>query len=266
MRTMSGIHPSVTVGDNVSLGADVSIGPNSVIHDNVTVSAGTVIGANVILGEPLARYYEDAATYVNPPLMIGCNAVIRSGSVLYAGSVIGDHFSSGHSVTIREGTRVGNYSRIGTQSDIQGDCEIGDYVRIHSNVITSQKVKICDFVWILPHCVLSDCPHPPSSELFPVLIEAFAVLAANAVILPGVTIGADSLVGAASVVRHDVLPGSVVVGQPARQVAWARDLKSRVTGRAMYPWRQHFQRGMPWEGTGFDAWDERRRTGGRDVN
>lgn len=42
---------------------------------------------------------------------------------------------------------------------------------------------------------------------------------ARAVILPGVTIGDDAIVGAGSVVRQDVPPGTVVAGNPARQVA-----------------------------------------------
>lgn len=258
MIQMTGIHPSVLMGSNVTLGANVSIGPGSVVHDNVQIGADSIIGANVILGEPLAAYYSDPGSYVNPILRIGRNAVIRSGCVIYAGCEFGDNFATGHATVIRERTKVGHYSRIGTHSDIQGECQIGNYVRIHSNVITSQNVRIHDFVWILPHCVLADCPHPPSEELFPATVEAYAVIAANSVILPGVTVGADSLVGASSVVSHDVAPGAVVIGQPAKQVAWASDLRSRVTGKPMYPWRVHFLRGMPWEAVGFATWDGER--------
>ena len=258
MIQMSGVHPSVLMGSNVTLGTNVSIGPGSIVHDNVEIGADSVIGANVILGEPLAAYYSDPSGYLNPRLVIGCNAVIRSGCVIYAGCEFGDNFATGHAAVIRERTKVGHHSRIGTQSDIQGECEIGDYVRIHSNVITSQNVRIHDFAWILPHCVLADCPHPPSEELFPATVEAYAVIAANSVILPGVTVGADSLVGASSVVSHDVAPGAVVIGQPAKQVAWAKDLMSKVTGKPMYPWRQHFSRGMPWESIAYAAWVQER--------
>ncbi|HAJ45576.1 MAG TPA: acyltransferase [Alphaproteobacteria bacterium] len=41
---------------------------------------------------------------------------------------------------------------------------------------------------------------------------------ANAIILPGVTISSNSVVGAGSVVTKDVPPGSVVVGNPARKI------------------------------------------------
>ncbi|MBK6812641.1 MAG: hypothetical protein IPG81_27915 [Sandaracinaceae bacterium] len=121
---------------------------------------------------------------MNPRLVIGCNAVIRSGSVIYAGCELGENFATGHAAVIREGTKVGHHSRIGTHSDIQGDCEIGDYVRIHSNVITSQRVKIHDFVWILPHVCWPTARIHRQRKVFPATVEAYAVIAANSVILP----------------------------------------------------------------------------------
>jgi maltose O-acetyltransferase len=49
-------------------------------------------------------------------------------------------------------------------------------------------------------------------------IGARVFVGANAVILPGVAIGDDAIVGAGSVVRHDVAPGTVVTGNPAEEV------------------------------------------------
>jgi hypothetical protein len=67
------------------------------------------------------------------------------------------------------------------------------------------------------------------------------------------------LVGASSLVRGDVAPEAVVVGNPAKQVAMVRDVRSRFDGAAVYPWRDHFERGMPWEGIGYAQWDAARR-------
>jgi acetyltransferase-like isoleucine patch superfamily enzyme len=47
-------------------------------------------------------------------------------------------------------------------------------------------------------------------------IEENAWIGANAVILPGITIGKNSIVGAGSVVTHNVPDNTVVVGNPAR--------------------------------------------------
>lgn len=52
----------------------------------------------------------------------------------------------------------------------------------------------------------------------PIVIGRNVWVGANATVLPGVTIGDDAVVGAASVVTKDVPPASVVVGSPARVV------------------------------------------------
>ena len=52
----------------------------------------------------------------------------------------------------------------------------------------------------------------------PVLIKKGAWIGAGASILPGVTIGKYAIVGAASVVTHDVGDYEVVVGNPAHLV------------------------------------------------
>ena len=256
MRLLDQIHPTASIGEGVALGAGVRVGPGAVIYDNVVLGEGSVVGANVVLGEPLASHYADAG-YANPPLLIGAGAVIRSGTIVYAGSTIGERFETGHHVTIREHMSIGRNCRIGTLSDFQGHCRLGDYVRIHSNVLSSQGVEIGDFAWVFPYTVLADCPHPPSNEVDPVTIEPFAVIAARCFVLPGVRIGRDALVGAASLVAKDVPPETFVRGHPAREIGSVREIRSKRTGRSMYPWRDHFERGMPWEGIGYEAWQAR---------
>lgn len=54
------------------------------------------------------------------------------------------------------------------------------------------------------------------------LVERRASIGSGAVILSGITIGAESVVGAGAVVTRDVPPGSVVAGSPARLFARSR--------------------------------------------
>jgi acetyltransferase-like isoleucine patch superfamily enzyme len=247
------IHPTAVISDKARIGANVSIGAHCIVYDNVEIGDGTIVGPNSILGEPLAGYYHDAE-YVNPVSRVGRKALVRSGAIVYAGALIGDGVEFGHRVTIREGTDIGAHVRIGTLCDVQGFCKIGTYSRLHSNVFVAQKSAIGNYVWIFPHVVLTNDPQPPSNDPQGVVIDDFAVIATQAVIMAGVRIGHDALVGASALVTKDVDAEAVVVGVPAKRLTSIRDIRSASTGKAVYPWREHFERGMPWEGIGYQAW------------
>ena len=259
------------ISDHATLGANVTVGHHCVIEDDVTIGDNTqieshtvirsgvslgensFIGSGCILGERGQGRCGDRKDGQHP-LHIGGNALIRSGSILYAGSKIGSHFQTGHRVTIREGTEIGNHTSIGTLSDIQGKCSIGHYVRFHSNVHIGQKSVVGSFVWIFPYVVLTNDPAPPSNYLDGVHIYPFAVIATSATILPGVKIYSDSLVAAGATVGKDVEQYSVVGGVPARVIGDVRDITNRIIGEKVYPWRYYFDTYMPWKGVGFDSW------------
>jgi acetyltransferase-like isoleucine patch superfamily enzyme len=57
----------------------------------------------------------------------------------------------------------------------------------------------------------------------PVRIEAWADVGTGAMVMPGVTVGRGSIVGAGAVVTKDVPPFAVVAGVPARFVRWRED-------------------------------------------
>ena len=148
------------------------------------------------------------------PLQIGNKALIRSGSIIYAGSEIGCDFQTGHQVTIREKSHIGDHVSVGTLSDIQGNCEIGNYVRMHSNVHVGQLSVIDDFVWLFPYVVLTNDPTPPSENFLGLHIRPFAIVATGALIMPGMEIGQDSLVAAGAIVTKPVESYAVVAGNP----------------------------------------------------
>lgn len=244
----------VIIGKNVVIGDDSFIDYGVIIRDNVSIGANSFIGARCILGEYTAKFMASRNDYTNAELVIGNNALIRSEAILYSGSQIGNNFQTGHRVTIREKSNIGNNVRIGTLSDVQGHCNIGNYVNFHSNVHIGQKSEIDDYVWIFPYVVLTNDPTPPSSSLIGVKVEKFAVIATMSVILPGVTVKEGSLVGAGSIVNKDVPPEMVVVGNPAKEIMPIRNLKNKITGENVYPWRYTFDHGMPWQGIGYDEW------------
>lgn len=246
------IKEGVVIEDNVVIGDGCYLDYGVIIRENVTLGNNSFVGAQSILGEFLFDFHSENINKKHP-LLIGANALIRSGSVIYGDSVIGEGFQCGHKVTIRERAKIGDHVSIGTLSDIQGNCVIGDYAHLHSNVHIGQHSKIGNYVWIFPYVVLTNDPTPPSETAKGVTIDDFACVCTQSVVLPGVHIGKDALVGAGANVTKDVEAEMVAVGNPARVVRSVRDLKDE-NGNEHYPWRYHFDRGTPWQGIGYEAW------------
>ncbi|HEX2697006.1 MAG TPA: acyltransferase [Anaerolineales bacterium] len=84
-------------------------------------------------------------------------------------------------------------------------------------------VEIGDNVLIASHAIITSQTHDATALVMrlsqvdqQVIIENNVWIGSNAIILPGVHIGAGSIVGAGSVVTHDIPSNSVVAGVPAR--------------------------------------------------
>lgn len=238
VASSSYIHPSALVDPRAELGARVTIGPYSVVHANVQLGDDSSVGAYCELGCPAHDPSQGGI------LVIGNHALIRSHSVFYEGAVLGDHLVTGHHVTVREQTKAGVAFQIGSLGDVQGHCVIGDFVRLQSNVMICKHSTIHDFVWLLPHVVLTNDPHPPSEVMKGVTIERYVAVGANAVILPGVTVHEEAVVGAQSAVTRDVDKATVVAGVPARHVCGTHEIMLKDgSNEPAYPWRRHFHRG-----------------------
>lgn len=243
---------NVRISPNARVGRNVRIGDNVVIYDGVEIGDDSIICNDSVLGEPLNDYYRDSK-YENPATIIGPGALIRSHAIIYAGCTIGPGFSTGHRVTIRENTTIGEECSLGTMCDIQGNVRIGKYCRLHSNVHISQTSVIENFVFFYPYSVMTNDPYPPSEDIRGGHVGSYSQVGVHAVILPGIRVGENSLVGANSVVGKNVPPCSLVTGDPAKVVMDLRNYVAMGKGKP-YPWMKRFDRGMPWAGIGFDEW------------
>ena len=151
------------------------------------------------------------------PTVIGANAVIRSGTVIYAAVRIGDGLQTGHNVVIREQNQIGQRLDIWNNSAIDYGCAIGHNVKIHNNVYICQHTVIEDDVFIAPGVMTTNDLYPVNYEgLKGPIIRRGARIGANVTLLPGVTIGEGALIGSGSVVTRDIPPRAIAYGSPAR--------------------------------------------------
>jgi serine acetyltransferase len=72
--------------------------------------------------------------------------------------------------------------------------------------------------------------------------------------MSGVNIGNGAVIGSNWTITKDVPPYTIVAGNPAKYLKDVRELKSRETGEAHYPWPQNFDREMPWKDIGYEKW------------
>lgn len=245
---------NVKISPAAKIGKNVIIGDNTVIYDNVEIGDDSIICNDCIIGEPLNAYYHDVDNYINPRTIIGANSLIRSHTIIYAGNRIGHHFQTGHRVTLRENTQIGDYCSFGTLDDIQGYSIFGNYCRLHSNVHIGQNSTLGDFVFVYPYVIFTNDPTPPSNKILGPTVGDYSQIATSSVLLPGIKIGKHCLVGASSSVTKDVEDYALVVGVPAKKIKDVREIIDRETKQAHYPWPLRFDRGMPWEGIDYYTW------------
>ena len=186
------------------------------IHPNVELGEGTVVQDGAIVGEP-PRGKQPGELKTT----IGAGGVIRSGTVIYAGAVIGDRFNSGHGALVREDNVIGDDCSVGTNAVLEAGNRVGSGTRIHSGCFL-EHVTLGARVFLGPNVVFTDDPHPMCPRYLDCVlgatVEDDVSIGANATILPGLRIGAGSLIGAGSVVTKDVAAGIVVAGNPAVRV------------------------------------------------
>jgi acetyltransferase-like isoleucine patch superfamily enzyme len=248
---------NISISPKAQLGRNVKIGDNATIYDGVEVGDDSIICNDAVLGEPVSDYYENP-DYSNPTTVIGAGALIRSHTIIYAGCEIGEGLSTGHGACIREYTMIGKHCLVGANCFLMGKLRLGNYCRLHSFIGIAQNWSLGDFVFIYPFVTMTDDPWPPSNDTVAGSIGNYSQVATHAVLLPGVHIGENCLIGAHSMVSKNIPSFSLAVGNPARVLM---DIRKYTAGgkENLYPWMTRFDRGMPWSGIGFEAWSQQNR-------
>ncbi len=207
------------------------------IYKNVKIGNDADIDKSAIIGKPPYKKKDGELE-----LVIGGNPTIRSNTVIYSGSTIGNNLQTGHNALIREKNKIGNNVSIGTNATLEPGNKIGNNVRVHSGCFL-ENTTIEEGVFIGPNVVFTDDLHPmcPRYEecVLGATVKKNTSIGANTTIMPGITIGENCLIGAGSVVTKDVPPNSVAVGNPANVIKNVSDLKC-IKGfyKKPYEWRK----------------------------
>lgn len=218
------IGQNVVIEKDVRIGENVRIGHNVVIRSGVHIGDGSIILDGAILGKLPAKASLSATTFESsdlPPLVLGKYVTVGSSCVIYRGAVLGDNVFVGDLASIREEVTIGELTIIGRGVTVENKSSIGRKCKIETESYITNFSVVGDYCFIAP-CVaftndnfLGRTEERKKRFKAPTLLRG-ARIGANATLLPGVTVGRDSLVAAGSVVVRDVPDKMVVVGCPAK--------------------------------------------------
>ena len=208
------------------------------------------IDEGVVLGY---RYPGDSR-----PLCIGDYAIIRSGTVIYANTTIGQRFQCGHHVVIRAEVTIGDRCVVHHQCTLEGRIRIGDGVKIMAHVYLPSATVIGSMVFIGPGTTFLNDKYPLRHKSLNVkgpIIKDHVTIGGGVTIVGGVTVGENSFVGGGSVLVKDIPPDALAYGVPARCYPLPNHLKKGNLPEIMLPqtdlwgaqedesWRQENYRG-----------------------
>jgi len=188
---MKNIHPTAIIGEDVSIGDDVTVGAYCVLQGNISIGNGTVLHSHVaVAGETTIG----EGCEIFPFASIGH----RPQDLKFAGEtsrlMIGDNCTIRENVTINPGTSGGGMETVIANNvllmagaHVAHDCHLGD------NVILVNHVSLAGHVVVDEHAIVGGLSG----------VHQF------------VRIGAHSIVGAMSMVENDVIPYGSVLGNRA---------------------------------------------------
>ncbi len=154
-----------------------------------------------------ADYFVHESAYVDQPCEIGAGTKIW------------------HFCHIMKEAKIGERCILGQNVCVAGGVVIGNNVKIQNNVSVYTGTVIEDDVFLGPSCVLTNVTNPRSQivrhDLYEkTLLRRGATVGANATIICGVTLGRYCFVSAGAVVTKDVPDYALMMGVPAKRVAW----------------------------------------------
>ena len=128
------------------------------------------------------------------------------------------------------GCEIGDEVKIGTFVEIQKGAKIGNRCKISSHTFICEGVILEDEVFVGHNVVFTNDRYPRATNdngelqseadwtCISTLVKRGASIGSGAVLLCGITVGENAMIGAGSVVTRDVPPDTIVAGNPARVI------------------------------------------------
>jgi acetyltransferase-like isoleucine patch superfamily enzyme len=192
--------------------------PGTVVGEGCRILDYAVVGKQPTLSPRSTAAREDLA-----PLELGAGTIVSTAAVVFAGTSIGERVIVGDQSCVRERCTIGDDVVIGRGALVENDTGVGARTKIQAEAYVTAYSTLEDDVFIAPCVVTTNDNFMGRTEQRHALrrgptIRRGARIGGAAILLPGIEVGEEALVGAGAVVLKDVPARAVVVGNPARQI------------------------------------------------
>lgn len=159
---------------------------------------------------------------------------IHESAYVNKNAKIGDGTSIWQNCIIQDDVEIGKNCNIGANVFIEKGVRIGDCVKIKNNIAIYSGVIIENDVFLGPNCVFTNVINPRAfisrkNEFKETIVHKGATVGANATLICGHSIGCFAMIGAGTVVSHDVPDYSLVVGNPDRRLGFVCECGCRLS-------------------------------------
>lgn len=171
----------------------------------------------------LYDYYDQYLSMVHPTFKFGSNLKIGNFNVICEDVIVGDNVDIQHHVLLKSGTRIGNNCYVDSYVLTSGNCVIGNNVKLRYQTVIARNVIIEDNCFFTAGVKTIFLDHSAKETVKPLLIKRGCYFGDNSVIMGGVTIAENCIIGANSFVNKNTEPGGVYAGTPARRFRDVRE-------------------------------------------
>jgi UDP-2-acetamido-3-amino-2,3-dideoxy-glucuronate N-acetyltransferase len=153
------------------------------------------------------------------------NYKVHDTAIVDEGAQIGEGSRVWHWVHVCGGARIGKNCSFGQNVFVGNKVTIGDNCKVQNNVSVFDNVHLEEGVFCGPSMVFTNVYNPRAlierkDEFKDTLVKKGASLGANCTIVCGVTVGEYAFIGAGAVINKDVPAYALMVGVPAKKIAW----------------------------------------------
>ncbi|MCB0487333.1 MAG: hypothetical protein KDC99_02590 [Cyclobacteriaceae bacterium] len=172
------------------------------------ISPLATIGKNVTIG---------AFCIIEDDVIIGDNVIIEAYAMVLRGATIGSGTKLGTYTKVGKGASIGENCSFTSYCEIRDNCKLGNSVSMGSRCTLSANTIVEDDVIMKYGFVVTDTADlRRNNEKKTGMLKRGSRYGANVVIMPSVTVGVNSEIGACSQVRHDVPDNEIWYGSPAK--------------------------------------------------